>query len=147
MSIQSNLEREDSVSDIRNLHQSLHTSSKLARDECGDWNIIGSRGTLYTDGQFGPNWYLYTPYSWRRAKRSLSFMQVHQDGDAEGVLKLDRLPTPDEVRLIKKWTGLGTKKMLSPERRAKLIEAGQKFRFSHGAQPMKDDPSIHSNWV
>ena len=130
MPIESNLEC--STLDIRNLHQSLHTSSEVVRDECGDWAIVGSRGKLYTDSQFGPYWYLYTARSWPRVKRALTFMEVHQDGDTEGALKLDRLPTFEEARLIKKWTGLGTKKTLSTERRAKLIEAGREFRFSHG---------------
>jgi hypothetical protein len=127
----------NSASDIRNLHTRLHTSSPLARDECGDWSIFGSKGKFYGDGTHGPSWYVYIDHSWLRAKRGLSFMEVHQDGEAEGVLKLERLPTPEEACLIRKWAGLGTRKTLTPERRAKLIEVGRKFRFSHGAQPTK----------
>jgi hypothetical protein len=143
--IKSRLESGCSASDIRDLHHSLHTSSELVRDECGGWNIIGSRATIYTDGQFGDDWYLYTKCSWSRVKRALSFMQLHQDGDHEGVLKLDRFPTSEEARLIRKWVGLGTKKSLSADRKAKLVEAGRKFRFSHGPQPKKIDLTIHSN--
>ncbi len=144
MLTETDLHHANSASDIRNLYHSLSTSSRLARDECGDWNIFGSRGKLYTDKELGPNWYLYTWHSWARAKRGLSFMEVHQDGDDEGVLRLDRLPTEQEARLIRKCAGLGRKRKLSPERREKLIEAGFNFRFSDGVQPKKTSSNIGS---
>jgi len=121
--------------DVRSLRDTLNTSSQLARDECGDWHILGRRGKLFADSQWEPYWYLYIDRSWTRAKRALSFMEIHQDGDADGVLRLKRLPTEQEARLIRKWAGLSAKRKLTPERRAKLIEAGMNFRFSHGAQP------------
>jgi hypothetical protein len=144
MTVSSDLEITSSISDIRNLYDTLGTSSRLARDECGDWNIYGTRGKLYTDEKFG-YLYLYIDQSWGRAKRTLSFMEVHQDGDAEGILRLDRLPTEQEARLIRKWAGLGTKRKLTPERRAKLVEAGRNFRFSHGAEHRKSCSDIDSN--
>jgi hypothetical protein len=50
-------------------------------DECGDWSIYGSKGNIYTDGGYGPNWYLYIagndPCTWSFAKKTLSFMTPH----------------------------------------------------------------------
>jgi hypothetical protein len=71
----------------------------LRRDECGDWTITGSRGTIRAcDGKF----YVYIPSgsakAWTYVKRALaSFATVSQDGDDEGVLVMSRMPDEDEA--------------------------------------------------
>ena len=85
----------------------------LHRDECGDWQIEGKQGWIYAvpegfqffyfarngvnewDGE-GPHMEDYV-----RAKRSLTFCRLTQDGNGEGVFILDRLPTADEAEIIR----------------------------------------------
>lgn len=85
-------------------------ASALRRDECGDWAIFGSNGHIYAVPEGfqlmvgcdpEPRW--SSARGWESAKRRLSFAKVTQDGDEEGALILDRLPTPkeaEEIRLI-----------------------------------------------
>jgi hypothetical protein len=56
-------------------------------------------------------------------------MSVWQDGDGEGVLKLDRLPTAEEAVTIRARIGLRKKKEYSIEQREKLAEHMRKIRF------------------
>jgi hypothetical protein len=46
---------------------------------------------------------------------------VTQDGDEEGVLRLDRLPSPEEATAIRKVLAIPRKRHLSPELRAELV--------------------------
>ena len=48
-------------------------------------------------------------------KKKLAFMQVTQDGDTEGVFKLDRLPTEDEAALIRDVLGIRRRPNYSEE--------------------------------
>jgi len=71
------------------------------------WVILqGDRSTINYDGKW---WYFnildLTPMKWRNVKKKLSFMEVSQDGDDEGVLRLDRMPTDEECEIIRKIGG------------------------------------------
>jgi hypothetical protein len=44
-------------------------------------------------------------------ERRLSFCRVTQDGDDEGCLRLDELPTPEQAVLIRKAIGLKRRKL------------------------------------
>lgn len=116
---------------LKKLTQALDVSEKRIKlDECGDWNIVGTRGHIHTETKF---WYLYTqcetPRKWENTKKSLSFMEVHQDGDDEGILKLDRMPFRDEAMMIRKVIGLRPRTILTEEGRALI-----KNRFKSSSQ-------------
>jgi hypothetical protein len=90
----------------------------LRRDECGTWTIIGMRGTVHTWGD-GRTWALYvacrSAQHWTWTKKRLTFCKVTQDGDDEGVLRLHRLPTPQEAEAIRDILGVRKRMEFSPE--------------------------------
>lgn len=107
---------------LQKLSSYLFTSyQRIKLDECGDWNIFGKKGKIFTETKF---WYIYidadSKRQWNNAKRKLSFMIVSQDGDDEGILKLDRMPNPEEAKIIRKLLGLRISTQLSEEGRALL---------------------------
>jgi hypothetical protein len=87
----------------------------LRRDECGDWAVFGKHGHIYavsgtldrpkTEGfqiYFrGAGEFEARPHAWTWAKKALSFCQVTNDGDTEGMLFLDRLPDAVEAGIIR----------------------------------------------
>jgi hypothetical protein len=106
------------------LLDALDASSKtLRRDECGNWRIKGSHGhvcavpegyQLLAVGAETANW-------WNICKRELgAFTTVTQDGDAEGALILDRLPTAAEAEIIRRRIGIRRRRHLSEETLAEL---------------------------
>jgi hypothetical protein len=127
----------------------------LRRDECGDWRINGSSGHVYAipsalarqgtiaqprsgaqPSRKGFAIYVMTETSrqWTFAQRALSFATLMQDGDTEGSMFLDRLPTKDEADVIRKAVGIRKRRSLSPEHIEKL-RAGALLRG--GFQPME----------
>jgi hypothetical protein len=79
----------------------------LRRDECGAWCINGWSGHIVTwsDDPAETAWLVYvtcrSARGWTEAKRRLSFCTVTQNGDDEGCLRLDRLPTSSEAEIIR----------------------------------------------
>ena len=106
------------------------SQGRIRRDLCGDWIIVGLRGHILTDGVSA---FAYTPAGtarrWAKAKRVLSFMAVTQDGDDEGILRLDGMPTPEQAKIIRKLLGLRQRTELSEAGRAEL-----KNRFKSPSQ-------------
>ncbi|WP_092252873.1 hypothetical protein [Bradyrhizobium sp. Rc3b] len=76
--------------------------TSLKRDTCGDWTINGLAGHISTDGAA---FYAYvdctSARAWTNAKSRLSFMTVTQDGDTEGVLRLDQPLTPTQAETLR----------------------------------------------
>ncbi|MCW2225670.1 hypothetical protein M2232_009202 [Bradyrhizobium japonicum] len=76
--------------------------SSLRRDACGDWRLTGLAGHLSTDGAS-----LYATLActsaraWTNAKRNLSFLTIHQDGDSEGVMRVDRPFTRTDAETLR----------------------------------------------
>jgi hypothetical protein len=107
---------------------------RLRRDLCDDWVIGGSRGHILTDDVDA---FVYLPSGtarrWERAKRILSFMVVTQDGDQEGILRLDGMPTPTQAEALRKLLGLRKATPLTEERRAALVSVG----FSQAKPPVQ----------
>lgn len=68
----------------------------------GDPRINGRRGHIYACPG-GYQLYVVTPSTraWTYAKKALDFAKVAQDGDEEGILLLDRLPTESEAEAIR----------------------------------------------
>ena len=89
----------------------------LRRDECGDWAVFGKLGHIYAvpgtlDRKGCEGFQIYfrgaeefgeptSSQAWTWAKKALSFCQVTSDGDTEGFLFMDRLPTKDEAEIIR----------------------------------------------
>jgi hypothetical protein len=113
---------------------SLKCSNKITKDECGDLNIVGKKGKIYRDNDF---WYVFINDTsiWRKTKEQISFMEVWQNGDREGVLRLDRLPTEREAKIINKLVGLGKKREISEKERARLILIGSQTRLQKRLEP------------
>jgi hypothetical protein len=88
---------------LTNLSKALNISKgHICKDELGYWNIIGKEAWIDTDGDF---WYIHLSSSvrqWNIWKRALSFMELKIDGDEEGVLCLQRMPSESESRVIRK---------------------------------------------
>jgi hypothetical protein len=57
---------------------------------------------------------------WKNAKARLTFCKVTQDGDWEGCLHLDRLPTADEAVVIRKVLGIRKRRHMTAEALSKL---------------------------
>lgn len=108
---------------LRELSETLEISyQRIKLDECGDWNIYGRKGKIFTDTEA---WYVYfccsSKRSWSNLKARLKFMEVSQDGDEEGVLNLLRMPFKNEVEKLRKEVGLRKRTILTKEQRAELI--------------------------
>ena len=116
----------------------------LRRDECGDWAVFGKLGHIYavpgtldrpkTNGfqiyfrgaeEFGE----ISTLAWTWAKKALSFCQVTNDGDNEGMLFMDRLPTAAESEIIRDKLGIRKKREISDDERERLRAIG--FSPSH----------------
>lgn len=129
---------------LRKLTKALDISDRRIKlDKCGDFNIFGTRGKISTDGEY---WYLYasrdTGMKWTYTKKALSFMELHQDGDEEGILRLARMPYSEEARTVRKVIGVRPRTVLTEEARALL-----KSRLKVPAQRGRLSESIDLNEV
>jgi hypothetical protein len=111
---------------LKALASALDASPRaLRRDECGDVAILGKLGRIMLDGA-GFLLYIVTGESsrrWYNVKQRLSFCRLTQDGDDEGCLRLDRLPSPTEAGLIREAIGIRRRRQLSPEALSSLFIA------------------------
>jgi len=92
----------------------------LRRDACSDQAINGRAGHIYASGD---NFLIYaSPLSSRRwtniKQRLRAFCRLSQDGDDEGCLILDRLPSRPQAALIRYAIRLKRRRHLSPHTRA-----------------------------
>ena len=100
------------------------TGRALRRDSCGDWAIEGKRGHIYADG----SGFLIVVCTggfirlWANTKRKLDFCRVTQDGDDEGCLHLDHLPTPKEAELIRHALRSKRKRHYTPDQLASITD-------------------------
>jgi hypothetical protein len=60
---------------------------------------------------------------WTNIKRRLAFCRITQDGDEEGCLHLDQLPTPADAVLIREALGIRKRRTLTEDGRAQLAVA------------------------
>ena len=109
----------------------------LRRDECGDWRIEGSSGHVYAvpgalDQPKRPGFAIFvmteSARAWTFAQRALSFAKVIADGDAEGGLFLDRLPTKVEAALIRRYCGIPKRREVSEAELDRLRSVGFALR-------------------
>lgn len=103
----SSVEATADKAELKRLASALNAAkASLRLDECRAWRISGRRGHIITYGPSGSGWLLYvgcrSARHWTWTKKRLDFCQVTQDGDDEGVLRLDRLPGKAEAAAIRK---------------------------------------------
>ena len=107
------------------------SDTALRRDECGGPVIIGSRGHIYAvcaaaAGPKKPGFQFFvsceTKMGWTYAKKALAFAKLTNDGDDEGAVFLDRLPTRSEAEAIRSYCGIRKPAELSEESLAQLRE-------------------------
>jgi hypothetical protein len=96
--------------------------------ECGGWAIWGGNGHIYA----GPEGYQLmigcdfdnvrwtSARGWESAKKRLSFGKVTQDGDCEGSIVLDRMPSKAEAAEIRDILGIPKRIELSEGQLANL---------------------------
>ena len=108
-------------------------AATLRRDECGDWRIEGSSGHVYAvpgalDQPKRPGFAIFvmteSARAWTYVQRALSFAKVIADGDAEGGLFLDRLPTKAEAALIRRYCGIPKRREVSEAELDRLRSVG-----------------------
>ena len=116
------------------------SAGALERPNCrgwiGDYQIAGKHGHVLADH---PGYLLYvtgTVQRWKKAKRILPGT-VTQDGDDEGILRLDRLPTPAEAEAIRDVIGIRRRRHVSPEARVALSLRLNAHRNAFKSPPMR----------
>ncbi len=105
-------------------------SNAFRRDECGDPRINGSRGHAYAALVGGkPGFQLYciceSKQAWTWAKKLMTFAKVTQDGDEEGILFLDRLPTATEAEIIRSYLGIRPKPEVNAQEAERRRQRGE----------------------
>ena len=110
----------------------------LERPNCrgwiGDYQVSGKHGHVLADH---PGFLLYvtgTVQRWRKAKRLLPGT-VTQDGDDEGIVRLDRLPTPAEAGSIRDLIGIRRRRHMTAEALSSLGRAREAIK-----SPLSDSP-------
>ena len=95
----------------------------------GDYGIHGEWGHIYIDGEgfllcvTAKDERDQSPRRWASIKRRLAFCRLTQDGDDEGCLHLDRLPTRAQAVLIRQALGIRKRRTLTGDGRAQLEAA------------------------
>jgi hypothetical protein len=89
----------------------------------GDYAIHGKRGHIYPDGD---GYLLYvcghSARLWSAMKRKLSFCQLRIDGDDEGTLHLDHLPSSAEAKAIRQVMAIRKRRKPSGQARPGLAD-------------------------
>lgn len=124
---------EDDRNKLDALIEALHASpTALKRDwwrgerRKGDLGIRGKFGHICADG----DGFLLCVVSdtlsttrWNSIKCKLAFARLTQDGDSEGCLRLERLPTKAEATIIREALGIRRRRHVSAEVLAALERA------------------------
>ena len=111
----------------------------LGRPDCrgwvGDYQITGKHGHVLADH---PGFLLYVTGSvqrWKKAKRTLPGT-VTQDGDDEGILRLDRLPAPAEAAAVRDLIGIRKRRHMTAEALSNLERARGSIKSRFSASPL-----------
>jgi hypothetical protein len=113
---------------LENFLEALEASStSRRRDDLGDMCISGKAGRIYclpAAYRLPEGFYLYcdpgSARAWGFVKKALDFCKVAQDGDADGYLFLNRLPTSAEAELIRDKLMIRKRRVLTDEERERL---------------------------
>jgi hypothetical protein len=114
----------------------VSASTALRRDENADYRISGKLGHIYAvpgtlDRPMRPSFLIYcerdTGQAWTWAKKLLGFCAVIQDGDTDGMLFLDRLPTKAEAEILRDVIGIAKHPVYSDDVLAAKRELGRRI--------------------
>jgi len=107
----------------------------LRRDRCGAWHISGLRGSIHTWGD-GKSWVLFvgcrSTTHWTYTKGRLAFCRVTQDGDDEGCMQLQHLPTAEQAEVIRDVLGIRKRTELSPKELERRRALGKRLTLAAG---------------
>jgi hypothetical protein len=140
-------------SHLLRLSQALEASPRLLRlDDCSWWIIRGRNGWIgvWSDRPVAFLLYVFGRSSrhWSAIKRKLDFCTPSQDGDDEGVLRLEKLPTSKEAKVIREVVGVRKRPTFSLEtleqKRASIGKASA-ARGSLKAPPLASDIETDTN--
>ena len=110
------------------LRKTLYVAEKFSRLTVG-----GKAGKIYAHGE---GFYLYcdpgSARAWGFVKKALAFCRVTHDGEDDGFLFLDRLPTPAEGELIRDKLVIRKRRVLTDAERERLALTG--FRSKQADQ-------------
>ena len=116
------------------------SATALERPNCrgwmGDYQITGKHGHVLADH---PGYLLYvtgTVQRWKKAKRILPGT-VTQDGDDEGIVRLDRLPTPAEAESIRDLIGIRKRRHMTADALSALERARGAIKSPFSDSPMR----------
>jgi hypothetical protein len=118
----------------------------LRRDECGDWRINGEYGHIYAipgtiDRPKDEGFQIFvlngeSVRQWSAVKSAmLPFTDITNNGDTEGAFFLDRLPTPNEAAIIRRYVGIRKRREDSEETLAALKARPSNFGFQARRPP------------
>ncbi|MGY2902942.1 hypothetical protein [Bradyrhizobium sp. URHC0002] len=111
------------------------SQSTLRRDACGDWILSGPAGHVSSDGA---SFYVYLAWAsvrgWSNAKRRFAYLAVTQDGDEEGVFRIDRPLSPAQATDLRNALLLRKVTPLSQDRRKNLSTIGRRTKFARQKQ-------------
>jgi hypothetical protein len=94
----------------------------VCRGWVSDYQITGKRGHVLADASGYLLYITGTVQRWKKAKHSLS-AKVTQDGDDDGILRLDCLPTAAEAATIRDLIGIRKRRLMTAEALSKLERA------------------------
>jgi hypothetical protein len=78
---------------------------------------------------------------WSAVKMAMKpWTEITNDGGDEGAFFLDRLPTPDEAEIIRRYVGLRKRREDSEDTLAARSERLSKFRFQPKLAGSKESP-------
>lgn len=86
--------------------------------------LLASRGSSRYGRASRYAWTSSSSTRWTYAKRALAFAVVTQDGEGDGVLFLDRLPSAVEALAIRKCLGIAKVVEMAPDDLARRRERG-----------------------
>jgi hypothetical protein len=113
----------DDKKHLEALADRIDAVARVHRDDCADYALAGAYGWIYHVATPGcpPTFQIIiattSPLRWRKAKALLAFGRVSQDGDWEGAVMLDGLPTPEQGAAIREALGLRKRRTLSDAQR------------------------------
>jgi hypothetical protein len=115
--------------------------------ERGDLGLRGKYGQIYIDAAgfllcvSGIDKRIFTARRWSVIKKRLAFCRLTQDGDCEGCLHLDHLPSKREAAAVRAVLGIKKRRSLSAEGLAQLqaarIAAGEGPQRAGSAEPFR----------
>ena len=97
--------------------------------------VVGTKGWIYAEPE---GFYFYYEASsvkmWNIVKKEMAFCLLSQDGDSDGVMLLNRLPTEPEAEIIRQRLGIRKRKIISDEERERLSKRMKEIRYHQPAE-------------